>query len=113
MDQIKIGKLLSFFDKKIDLPATIRWSNSEDAEGLEITLSIQKNPHFAEIYFNEALKPLNLIIEFDGYWFYKAPGVKCLDLMTYFFENPKKKGNFKLRIFSSLSFSFCRKRFYF
>ena len=89
------------FDKKIDLPATIRWSNSEDAEGLEITLSIQKNPHFAEIYFNEALKPLNLIIEFDGYWFYKAPGTKCIDFMSYFFdhkiENPVQ---LKMRFFA-------------
>ena len=99
---------LPFFSTKVEdcgetqLPCTLRWSNSEDAEGVEISLKIKKRPHYFELYFdkNPELLKQNLMIEFGGYWFYKAPGVKCLDLMTYFFENPKKKGNFKLRIFA-------------
>ena len=52
---------------------------------------------------DEELIDANLMFEFGGYWFYKAPGVKCIDLMSYFFENPLEEGcskEFKLRIFA-------------
>ena len=43
-----------------------------------------------------------MMIEFNGWWFYKAPGTKLVDLMPYFFEKAnavKKPGTFKLRYF--------------
>lgn len=98
-----------FFSQKIEdagalaFPAKLRWSSSEDAEGVETEVKVQKNPHYAELYFEGDLQSLNLMIEFGGYWFYKAPGVKCVDLMNYFFENPLADGqskSMKLRIFA-------------
>ena len=98
-----------FFSQKIEsgekagLPTKLRWSSSEDAEGLEVDVKVEKNPHYAELYFEDGLIPLNLMLEFGGYWFYKAPGVKCIDLMSYFFENPLKEGesrSLKLRLFA-------------
>ena len=43
-----------------------------------------------------------MMIEFCGWWFYKAPGTKTVDLMPYFFEKAnavKKPGTFKLHYF--------------
>ena len=43
-----------------------------------------------------------MMIEFNGWWFYKAPGTKNVDLMSYFFEKSnavKKPASFKLRYF--------------
>lgn len=71
--------------EEMSFPAKLRWGGSEDAEGIEIPLQIEGNPHFFELYFKD---DSNLMIELDGKWFYKAPGTKCLDLMSYFFENP-------------------------
>lgn len=75
-------------DGAIDLPAKLRWGGSEDAEGVEIPIHFNKNPHFFEVYFDDELRGMNIMMEFGGYWFYKAPGVKCIDLMSYFFEKP-------------------------
>ncbi len=82
-----------FFRTKISsqeecaLPCELRWTSSEDADGIELSLNVTENPHFAEVYFSEQLKDLNLMLELDGWWFYKAPGTKCVDLMSYFFEH--------------------------
>ncbi len=27
------------------------------------------------------------MLELNGFWFYKAPGVKCVDMMSAFFKN--------------------------
>ena len=96
-----------FFSKKfeeagsIEFPVKLRWSNSEDAEGIEINVPVEKDPHFAELYFKDELVQANLMMEFGGWWFYKAPGVKCIDLMSYFFENKiSKPCIMKLRIFA-------------
>ena len=84
----------------IELPATLRWGSSEDAEGVSTDIHFNKTPHYFELYFDEELLPLNMMIEFNGYWFYKAPGVKCIDLMSYFFENPlTAPAGFKLNFF--------------
>ena len=41
------------------------------------------------------------MLEFGGWWFYKAPGVKCIDLMSYFFEHKiTEPTEMKLRIFA-------------
>jgi hypothetical protein len=69
-------------------PVTLRWGGAEDSDGLAIPLRMEGNPHFAEVYFDEELVDLNLMMEINDHWFYKAPGVKCIDLMSAFFEKP-------------------------
>lgn len=87
--------------QEVTLPYTLRFTNAEDALGVETSVTIAKNPHFAELYFENELKDANLMIEFAGDWFYKAPGVACIDLMSYFFEHPlKKQKTFAIRIFA-------------
>lgn len=75
---------------KAQLPITLRWGNSEDAEGVSMELEFKKDPVFAEVYFDEELIDANLVMELNGKWFYKAPGVKCVDLIPAFFENHLK-----------------------
>lgn len=67
------------------LPAVLRWGSSEDAEGLAIKIRFEQTPTFCEINFDE---PLNLMMELNGTWFYKAPHVKTIDLMPAFFKKP-------------------------
>ncbi|MBP5751959.1 MAG: hypothetical protein J6W60_03755, partial [Treponema sp.] len=89
-------------DAKVELPVKLRWGGSEDAEGIEVPVKFNKAPVQFELYFKDKLEPLNMMIEFNGWWFYKAPGTKCVDLMPYFFENKnvvKKPTTFKLRYF--------------
>ncbi len=88
-------------DTQISLPIRLRWVSSEDAEGVEMEISVEKDPLFFELYFEGDLLPCNLMFELNGYWFYKAPGVKCIDLMSYFFENKVSSSTqMKLRIFA-------------
>ena len=82
---------------EVSLPCTLRWSSSEDAEGIELSFTVDKNPHFAEVYFPKSLLPLNLVLELDGFWFYKAAGTKCVDLMPRFFAKPLS-GSAKLNL---------------
>lgn len=96
-----------FFSKKfeeagpVELPVKLRWTNSEDAEGIELDVPVKEDPHFAELYFKGNLAAQNLMLEFGGWWFYKAPGVKCIDLMSRFFQNKiSSPTTFKLRIFA-------------
>ncbi len=72
----------------VAFPVTLRWGGAEDSDGLSIPLHFEKNPHFAEVYFDDDLLDLNLMMELNGRWFYKAPGVKCIDMMSAFFEKP-------------------------
>lgn len=69
-------------------PVTLRWGCFEDSTGLSIPLHFEKNPIFAEINFDDEMKDLNLMMELNGHWFYKAPGVKTIDFMSAFFEKP-------------------------
>lgn len=70
------------------LPITLRWGGSEDATGLSVPLHFESNPVFAEAIFDDNIKDLNLMMELNGHWFYKAPGVKTIDMMPAFFERP-------------------------
>lgn len=95
-----------FFSQKVvdegtvSLPATLCWTSSDDAEGVEMPVHFNKTPLFFELYFDKELIDMNLMFEFQGYNFYKAPGVKYIDLMPYFFENPLSgPADCKLRIF--------------
>ena len=90
-------------EENLSFPLKLRWTSSEDAEGIEIPVDVRKTPCYAELYFEGALQPLNLMIECGGWWFYKAPGVKCIDLMSYFFANPLADGEIRhvpLRFFA-------------
>ena len=72
------------------------------AEGVETDVHFNKTPVFFELYFDEETIDSNLMIEFDGHWFYKKPGVKCIDLMPYFFEHSLTgPADFKLRFFAT------------
>ena len=86
---------------KLSFPAKLRWGGSEDAEGISVPLSFDAPPVFCEAYFEDGLEELNLMMELNGRWFYKAPGVKCIDFMPAFFEKPVK-GAFEcdLKIFA-------------
>lgn len=81
-----------------ELPIKLRWGGAEDAEGLAIPLVMEKTPEFCEITFEE---PLNLMMEINGRWFYKAPETSTIDLMPAFFEKPVEPGaEIVLKIFA-------------
>ena len=79
------------------LPATLRWGSSEDADGISIELDMEGTPVYAEANFPDELKEANLMLEIDGYWFYKAPGQTYVDFMPAFFEN-KIDGDKKVQL---------------
>ena len=75
--------------EEVQLPVRLRWGGSEDAEGISIPLHFDADPHFCEAYFtSDALKEANFLMELNGRWFCKAPGVTCVDFMSAFFEQP-------------------------
>ena len=71
------------------LPVKLRWGGAEDAEGLAITLALEKAPEFFEVSFAEEL---NLMMEINGRWFYKAPETKTIDVMSAFFDEDFTEG---------------------
>ncbi|MDF2589704.1 MAG: hypothetical protein K0S41_3545 [Anaerocolumna sp.] len=73
-------------NEETSFPITLRWGGSEDATGLSIPLHFEKDPVFVEVNFDDEIKDLNLMMELNGHWFYKAPGVKTIDMMPAFFE---------------------------
>ena len=84
--------------KEVTLPATLRWGSAEDAEGIAIPIKFEKTPEFCEVTFEEEL---NLMLELNGRWFYKAPGTKTVDMMSAFFETPIEPGaELSLKIFA-------------
>ena len=82
-------------------PVKLRWGGSEDAEGIEIPLHFEKNPTFCEITFEDEDADLNLMMEINGKWFYKAPHAKTIDFMSAFFEKPLDgEADMTLKIFA-------------
>ncbi len=67
-------------------PAKLRWGGSEDAEGLAVCLHFDADPVFCEATFEDDLTDANLMMELNGRWFYKAPGVKVIDFMPAFYK---------------------------
>ena len=67
------------------LPTELRWGSSEDAEGLSIPITFEANPVFCELTLDQ---PIALMVELNGKWFYKAPHVPTIDLMSAFFDKP-------------------------
>ena len=74
--------------EEASFPIILRWGSFEDSTGLSLPLHFESNPVFAEVNFDDELKGLNLMMELNGHWFYKAPGVKTIDFMPAFFEKP-------------------------
>ncbi|MCL1807391.1 MAG: hypothetical protein FWG31_06790 [Oscillospiraceae bacterium] len=74
--------------EQCSFPARLRWGGSEDADGLAIPLTFENPPVFCEIQFEGEDIGLNLMMEINGRWFYKKPGVQSIDLMPAFF--PRK-----------------------
>ena len=84
--------------EELAFPCKLRWGSSEDAEGIEIPLHFEKNPHFCEVTFDDES---NLMLEINGKWFYKSPKAKTIDLMSAFFEKPLEgEADLTLRIFA-------------
>lgn len=71
---------------EVQMPVTLRYGSSEDAEGISIPLDFEGDPVFAEANFDNSLLDANLMFEINGKWFYKAPGVKCIDFMSAFYN---------------------------
>jgi len=87
--------------EKADFPAPLRWGGSEDADGVSVLLQFEQNPVFCEVTFQGDDAALNLMIEINGRWFYKAPGIKTVDLIPAFFNNRLKgRTGIPLRIFA-------------
>ncbi|MCL2357218.1 MAG: hypothetical protein FWC70_08705 [Defluviitaleaceae bacterium] len=86
-------------------PAKLRWGGSEDADGLAVPLTFEKQPVFCEITFTDEDEDededenLNLMLELNGRWFYKSPSAKTIDLMPAFFNTPAPR-TCDLRIFA-------------
>ena len=86
---------------EITLPAKLRWGGSEDADGVALPIHFDSNPVFCEVYFDEDNIDMNLMMELNGHWFYKAPGVKCIDMMSAFFKKPLDgEADMTLKIFA-------------
>ena len=68
---------------RAELPIKMRWGGFEDAEGVALQIDIEREPVFFELYFGD--DDLNLMLEINGRWFYKAPNTRFVDLMPAFF----------------------------
>ena len=87
--------------EKIGFPVKLRWGGSEDSNGISIPLCFKHDPVFCEVTFSDNDVSLNLMMEINGRWFYKKPGVKTIDLIPAFFNKKlSKKCEIPLRIFA-------------
>lgn len=80
--------------EEVQFPVTMRWGGSEDADGIEIPVDFEGTPEFCEITVEDNIA---LMIEINGHWFYKAPEVKTIDLMSAFFKD-KLDGSKQLKV---------------
>ena len=78
LPEMTLGEEASF-------PAALRWGGSEDAEGLAMDIEFAGNPEFCEMTVEQTI---GLMVSLNGQWFYKAPQVKTIDLMSAFFDTP-------------------------
>ncbi|MBP5410469.1 MAG: hypothetical protein J6Y26_01005 [Lachnospiraceae bacterium] len=66
-------------------PVTLRFGGAEDFEGLSVPVAVEGRPVFFEAYFDGELADENLMLEVNGTWFYKKPGVRCIDMSSAWF----------------------------
>ncbi len=84
--------------EEASFPAALRWGGSEDADGMAIPVAFRGTPEFCEITVDQEI---GLMLELNGKWFYKAPSVKTLDLMSAFFARPlERPAVLPLRLFA-------------
>lgn len=84
--------------EELSFPVKLRWGGAEDAEGIEIPIHFEKNPHFCEVTFDD---DSNIMMEINGKWFYKSPKARTIDLMAAFFEKPLTgEADLTLRLFA-------------
>lgn len=69
--------------ESVQLPAVMRWGGSEDSDGVEIPVHIERDPHFFEITFEDEG---NYVMEINGKWFYRTPKAHTIDLMSAFYD---------------------------
>ena len=69
--------------ESVQLPAVMRWGGSEDSDGVEIPVHIERDPHFFEITFEDEG---NYVMEINGKWFYRSPKAHTIDLMSAFYD---------------------------
>ena len=81
-------------------PVELVWRNSEDSDGISMTLDMEKDPVFFEANFGDDLKEANLVMEIGGKWFYKAPGVTFVDFMPAFYGKHIDACKMQLNIFA-------------
>lgn len=77
-EEISVGD-----DFKVD--KKLRWGGAEDAEGIALQVQLEKHPVFFEVNFSDEDKDLNAMLEINGQWFYKAPGVTSIEVMPAFY----------------------------
>ena len=65
----------------------MRWGGAEDADGIEMKLTLEGMPVFFEL---ACPKESNLMISVNDRWFYKRPGVTVIDAMPAFFGKDAK-----------------------
>ncbi|MBP5462756.1 MAG: hypothetical protein J6Y20_11640, partial [Lachnospiraceae bacterium] len=74
-------------------PVTLRFGGAEDFEGLCVPVKIESRPVFFEAYFDGELVEENLMLEVNGTWFYKKPGVRCIDMSSAWFNGSNDSCN--------------------
>ncbi len=79
------------------LPVRLRWGGAEDADGVALTVALEGTPVFCELYFAESL---NLMVEVNGLWFYKAPAADMIDLMPALWSRPFDRNKLIVNIFA-------------
>ncbi len=75
--------------EQVQFPAVMRWGGSEDADGIAVPVTFEKQPDFCEITFEDET---GIMLHVNGRWFYKAPRTKTIDLMPAFWEKPVAAG---------------------
>ncbi len=88
----KAGKAAKF-------PQTLRFGGAEEFEGVCIPMQLTGAPVLFEAYFDGELSDANMMLEVNGKWFYKSPGVKALDLSSAFFDRSFEGGETAVTVF--------------
>ncbi len=86
--------------KAVKLPLTLRYGGTEDFEAVCIPMELTGAPVLFEAYFDGELADANLMFEVNGRWFYKAPGVKCIDASSAFFDGRFKGGETAVTLYA-------------
>ncbi|MBQ5330443.1 MAG: hypothetical protein J6F31_04230 [Oscillospiraceae bacterium] len=67
---------------EVSFPVKMRWGASDDSDGVAMTVHFEGDPHFCELSFEDEG---SYMIKINDRWFYRAPGVKTVDLMSAFY----------------------------